>query len=92
MNSPGNCIIARMTMTAITISSSIRVRPGALAFKFFHAVPADAGAVAQIVRHAGEERFGDFQVRAPARALVGRDGAEPAIVGLVAQGTLAGVE
>jgi hypothetical protein len=51
---------------------------------------ADTIFVAQIRRHLRKQRFGNFHCGAPAQTFVGRNGAEPAIVGLVAQGTLAG--
>ena len=60
--------------------------------KLHHAGVADAGLVAQGRRHLREQGFGNLHLRTPARAFVSRNGAEPAIVGLVAQWTLAGIQ
>jgi hypothetical protein len=53
---------------------------------------ADAVFVPQFRRHLREQRFVDFNFGAPARTFVGCNGAELATVGLLAQGTLSGVQ
>lgn len=61
------------------------------AMKRRHAGAADAIFIPQLRWHLGEQRFGNFHLRAPARAFVSRDGAELAIIRLAAQRTMRGI-
>jgi hypothetical protein len=53
-----------------------------------HAGAADAGAVAKIFRHARKQFGGHFCMCAPARTLVGGNGAKLAIIRVAAEWTL----
>jgi hypothetical protein len=56
--------------------------------EFFHALLADAGAVAEIFRHTREEFAGNFHARAPARAFVSGGRTKLALIRAAAQRAL----